>query len=127
MNCVLSAGAVDGPMLSRRLQAAVTSASTAALCTGLSAWYFAELCTNCFVRLVSAAGLTLTVNVVDAEPLLPARSVAVADSVCDPAPNVHAGPLAFAQFEEATPDRASAAVQVMATVCSKAYVPALPA
>jgi hypothetical protein len=64
----------------------------------------------------------MTVKVVEPEPVLPARSVAFADSGCAPAPNDQAGPFVFAHVDEATPDRASAPVHVMATVSRTEYV-----
>ena len=57
----------------------------------------------------------IDVKVADPLPTLPAVSVAVADSACAPAPNVHASPVTFAHVFDATPDRLSTAVQVIAT------------
>src|SRR5215207_1649197 len=108
------------------LQAAFHRVSTTAFCFADSAWYLALPWTNCFVRLQRLPAVTLTVMVVEPEPELPARSRAVAVNVREPTPKLYAGPLMFAQVDDAMPDSASVALHVMLTFWSTVYVPALP-
>ena len=49
-------------------------------------------------------------------PVLPAKSVALAESVVVPTGKLDAGPLALAQVLLATPESAAAAVHVIETV-----------
>jgi hypothetical protein len=51
--------------------------------------------------------VTTTVKLVDPDPVFPARSVALAESVVVPAPKLHADPVAFAHVLLATKERAS--------------------
>jgi hypothetical protein len=58
--------------------------------------------------------------------VLPALSVALADTVCVPSPNDHAGPETPAHVSEATPETASLDEHVIETAWSTGYVPAFP-
>ena len=67
-------------------------------------------------QVTQACAVTSTVKVVETVVEFPARSVAVAVKVCDPSPKPLAGPFTSAQVFEASPESASVAVQVIATV-----------
>src|SRR5438270_13000022 len=100
-------------------QTAFVSPSAPCCGFGESARYFAELSTNCTVIAQRPPGVTPTTKLTDPAPVLPAMSVAVADRLTVPVPKLHAGPVTSAQVELATPERASAARQVMLTFCSR--------
>ena len=62
--------------------------------------------------------VTLTANDVEALAVLPARSVAVAESTCGPSPKAAAEPAAPGQDALAMPESASDAAQLIATLWS---------
>ena len=75
---------------------------------------------NCLDRLQRLVYVTPTVNVTEPPAVFPALSVALALNVCEPRPNEYAGPFTLVQVVDATPERASAAVQVIET-CSSTW------
>ena len=62
--------------------------------------------------------VTTTVKLIEPVPVLPALSRADVENVCAPSPNEVAGPLMFAHVDDAMPDKASLAVQVIEIVSS---------
>src|SRR6266446_4251245 len=87
----------------------------------MSSTFTQSACASCGVsenrvlRLHKLAPVTMTVKLAEALPLLPATSVALADTVFVPRGKAYAGACTSLQVLDATPERLSAAVQVMST------------
>ena len=100
----------------------MTSAFTTTFPGPCSAVYLAEPSTNWPVKVQRSAELTVTMNDPVAVVELSARSRAVTEKGCDPAPNDQAGPstsgVVHGSDTRPEPPALSVAVQVMCTVAS---------